>query len=177
MPRSQQPIGGEKIILDKILTIPNRRILDVGAGDGKWGGLLFEKVLRVDAIEIWLPYIKKHNLKEKYDTIFPVDLRYFLHYDLYQVIILGDVLEHLTQRDAINFVQELREKIKGVIYLTIPISVCEQDGEKLGNPYETHLYHWTHGEVLSLDFVLLHRGFNDNGLVEIGTYELASKYT
>ena len=172
MPRSQQPQEGEKIIVDKILGNPkNRWILDVGCGDGKWSEYLKGKVNHIHGIEICKKYIDKYDLKHKYTLLYNVDASNFDSYDIYNVIILGDVLEHLEHDKAIELINELK-KNNLIIYLTIPISKCIQDGKVYGNPYETHRYQWTHEELVELGFKQLHEGFNPNGLVKIGTYEM-----
>ena len=171
MPRSQQPAEGEKIIIDKILEKPKRWILDVGCGDGKWGDYLHGRVFKIDGVEICKKYIEKYQLYSKYDDLYNMDICNFSRFFLYSVVILGDVLEHLSHDKALALIDKLK-KYRLVVYLTIPISKCIQDGTVYGNPHETHLYQWTHEELSALDFLKLHEGLNPNGLVRIGTYEM-----
>lgn len=152
-----------------ILGEPVSDVLDVGAGDGKWGRLLKGLVPRVTALEIWLSYVEKFHLSEIYTGVIVEDARKYTRYADYDVIILGDVLEHLPRKDALPLIATLRET-GSRIYLTIPITKCVQDGTVYGNPYETHLDQWSNEELVSHGWILLHRGFNAAGSVEIGTY-------
>jgi len=170
MPQSQQPKEGEQIILDEIRATPEVAVLDVGAGEGKWGDALFDDVDVIDGVEAWEPYVDKYLLKAKYDNLYVADIKDFKDIGHYDVMILGDVFEHLEYDDAIKFIEYIKEKKIPRIYLTLPISLCVQDGMCYGNPYETHRYQWKHEELVELGFKQLHEGFNDNGLVKIGTY-------
>ena len=162
-------------IVDRILSDPRAaelKVLDVGAGDGKWSGHLYNKVGKMDAIEIWSGNITRYDLESKYDVFYLMDAVDFQNFDFYDVVILGDVLEHLKHGRAIKLVGKLKQAGQGTIYLTIPISLCLQDGKAWGNPYETHLFQWTHEEIEALGFAQIHEGYNGNGLVKIGTYEM-----
>jgi len=173
MPRSQQPKEAEGIVVELILQDPDRRILDVGCGDGKWSDLLFDKVHQLDGVEIWPEYVRKYNLIERYDRLFVADVMSMIMWNLLQywdVIILGDVLEHLTKENGWVLLNEIKAN-KSECFLIIPIAgEREQDGSVYGNPYETHVSFWSHSELTDFGFQLLHEGTNPNGLVTIGTY-------
>jgi cyclopropane fatty-acyl-phospholipid synthase-like methyltransferase len=176
MPKSQQPFEGEKIIIDRILTNPNTDVLDIGAGDGKWGKLLKNRVKSITALEVWEKYIRKYELSLYYNKVVcndisKVDDSFLEEYD---TMIFGDVLEHLRKSKADKIVERLRKTNKKV-YLTIPITNCPQDGMVYGNPYETHLYQWDHTQLALAGWELLHKGFNENKTVEIGSYVLKGK--
>ena len=72
--------------------------LDVGACDGKWWKLLGD-YLKMDAVEIFQPNIAIHDLKRKYNKVFYGDI-FGLEYEHYDLIIFGDVLEHMTVEKA-----------------------------------------------------------------------------
>jgi len=171
MPESQQPIEGQKIMLDMILSEPNQRVVDIGAGDGRWGCLLKGKVLKLVAVEVWGKYVERHGLRQIYDEVIVKDARNFEAWDDFDVVVLGDVLEHMPHADALKLIETLKRK-KLRAFLTVPITPCPQDGTVYGNPYETHLDQWTHGELEAQGWKLLHQGPNPNGLVTIGTYVL-----
>ena len=171
MPESQQSELGSFMIVRKILSTPNNVVLDVGCGEGKWGRLLKDKVDVIDGIEVWQPYIDKYDLTSYYDTLYNTDARKFVYEKKYNIAILGDVLEHMPQKDAILFLNNLKAAVD-TIFLTIPVTVCIQDGNLIGNPFETHHYHWSDKEIrFELGFTLLNVSVNDNGLVAIGCYE------
>jgi cyclopropane fatty-acyl-phospholipid synthase-like methyltransferase len=173
MPESQQSEKGTNIVLDKILSNPNISVIDFGAGEGKWGKLLNDKVSRIDGVEVWNPYVDKYKLHSYYNNLYEMDMRDFI-LDLpteYSVAILGDVFEHVTREHAITFLDNLKKNVNR-IFLTIPVTVCIQDGNAIGNPYETHHYQWSDKEIrYDLGFELLNVSVNDNGLVAVGCYE------
>ncbi len=122
-------------------------ILDVGAGAGKYGHLLRAIYLdpKVDAVEVWEPYIKKYKLKSLYNKIYQIDIREFSNFN-YDLIILGDVLEHMSKEDAVKVMNLIKLQAKMAI-ISIPICHCPQ-GHVHGNPYEEHVKDdWTHDEV------------------------------
>ena len=171
MPESQQSEVGTNIIVNKILSIPKSVVIDFGAGEGKWGKLLKGKVAIIDGIEVWEPYINKYNLSRFYDALYKVDMCEFDFPVQYDTAILGDVLEHVSKENAILFLDKLKKNVNR-IFLTIPVTVCIQDGNAIGNPYETHHYQWTDRELrYELNFKLLNVSVNANGLVAVGCYE------
>jgi predicted TPR repeat methyltransferase len=170
MPESQQPAEGMRLMIELIGN--GKTILDVGCGSGKWGRLLHGRASRITGVEVWAPCIERNRkeLTKYYNEVIVGDIRQCkFPAEAYDVAILGDVLEHLPFTDACELVGRLQVAAKE-IYLTIPISLCVQDGEFYGNPHESHLHQWSDLEVQSLGFVELHRGLNENGLVMIGTY-------
>lgn len=171
MPQSQQSELGTSVIVNKILQTPLQNVIDFGAGEGKWGKLLKNKVTCVDGVEVWKPYISKYNLHAYYDTLHEVDLRNFKFTKKYNTAILGDILEHISKEEAVSFIATLKNNVN-YIYLTIPITICIQDGNLIGNPFETHRFQWSDKEVrYELNFNLLNVSVNDNGLVAVGCYE------
>lgn len=171
MPESQQSQIGTDIIINKILSNTDRVVLDIGAGEGKWGKLLKGKVTKIDGVEVWEKYINRYKLHNFYDKLYNINMKDFMFETKYNIAILGDVLEHLPRKEAENFLTKLKENVDS-IYLTIPITVCIQDGNAIGNPFETHHYQWSDKEVrYELGFELLNVSVNDNGLVAVGCYE------
>lgn len=114
------------------------RIMDVGAGVGTYSDLLRGYGYKMDAIEIWEPYIEKYNLKDKYDKVWNWDIMNMpvSSYDDYDFFIMGDILEHLSADEAQWLLSSLR--LKGKKFLVAVPYEMEQ-GEHEGNKYETHL--------------------------------------
>jgi methyltransferase family protein len=78
----------------------NSKILDVGPGRGIYNRLLKAMGYKYfDAVETYLPYIRSFKLESMYDSVYNrniIDFEY-RHYDL---VIMGDVVEHLHIGDA-----------------------------------------------------------------------------
>lgn len=110
-------------------------ILDVGAGWGKYRDLL-HCYATMDAVEVWTPYVEQEALADRYKLVFQADV-----YDLaieggvlghYDLVIFGDVLEHLRTAQARLVLAECRAAI-----VVVPFEYAQ--GEEDGNPYEAHL--------------------------------------
>jgi predicted TPR repeat methyltransferase len=136
-------------IFDKLSKLEPKSVLDVGAGAGVYGKMArsLPSVIRLDAIEIWEPYINKFALPYIYDTIYKADAREHEDFD-YDVVIFGDVLEHMTREEAVALYDKARAQARAVIF-SIPIIHLPQ-GPYEGNPYETHVEEdWTHDEIIA----------------------------
>ena len=114
-------------------TVPlNSSILDVGACDGKWRGLL-QEYPNMDAVEVYKPNADK--IKPMYRNVFHSDIRDF-QYEWYDFIILGDIIEHLNVEDA-QAVLKYAEEHSDNMLIVVPYKY-EQDA-LYGNPAEIHL--------------------------------------
>lgn len=109
-------------------------ILDVGAGWGKYRFLLSDYP-NMDACEVWQPYIEAEKLEELYSRVFAVDIC-DLHDVFYDVIIMGDVLEHIGRERAIPLIEKLKSSCRQ-LYVVVPYKYHQ--GEVHGNKYEIHL--------------------------------------
>lgn len=112
----------------------NAQILDVGAGWGKYRNLLpdYEKV---DACEIHLPYVTEERLVQRYRQVYCSDVTNpFMAARLhkYDLVIFGDVLEHLEVTSAQRILGECRRAAVVVPFLY-------EQGIEDGNQYEIHL--------------------------------------
>lgn len=133
-------------------------ILDVGAGAGVYGRLIREQIAgfapnvgslkTLNAIEIWEPYISRFKLEDIYDEVFRADVREWndFHYD---VVIFGDIFEHMSRDDALKVWTKVREQARAAL-ISIPIIHYPQS-EAEGNPYEVHVEdHWTTEQILDI---------------------------
>lgn len=111
-----------------------KRCLDVGACDGKWYNLL-GKYFNMYAVEVFEPNIINHKLREKYQKVFCCNIVGF-EYDWYDLIIFGDVLEHLTVDEAQCALQYAYPRCEDMI---IGIPFLYKQDEIYGNPYERHI--------------------------------------
>jgi autotransporter strand-loop-strand O-heptosyltransferase len=121
-------------IIDNVSS--SKRILDVGPGQGTYSDLLRDHGYRIDAVEIWAPYVDQFGLRAKYDNVYIADIREFDISD-YDFIILGDVLEHLSTEDAKRLIDKILFSEMGCL-VAIPY-MMPQEGAEYGNEHETHL--------------------------------------
>jgi hypothetical protein len=110
------------------------RILDVGIGVGTYGKLLKNMGYKMDGIEAWLPYIMKYDLTKLYDNVIIGNV---MTYDTsnYDVIIMGDILEHLSIDDGLRLMERI-EKCGQVCIVAVPYEMDQGIVDK--NVYEVH---------------------------------------
>lgn len=149
-------LEGKDVILGWVKKInPKIAILDVGAGAGTYSDLLRDhvKIDMIDAMEVWEPYIKEFSLEEKYNFIWNHDVRtvsdlYPYALNAWDIVIFGDVLEHMTKDEAKKVVLNYARGIgTNNIIISFPVLHLEQ-GPYEGNPYEIHVDHWSYDEML-----------------------------
>jgi hypothetical protein len=88
---------------------PDRPIIDIGAGAGKYGILLHDKHPNIDALEAEPSYPDTYGLKFTYRQVFTADAAKFdYRAGHYALAILGDTLECLTLEDARKLLEALR---------------------------------------------------------------------
>lgn len=141
--------------VDVMKRIQPESVLDVGAGFGRWGmlvrefcevweGRYFPKdwAIRVDAVEVFEQNICEYH-RGFYNTIAAADAATWLTPERcdYDLIILGDVLEHFERQTAERL---LAQCIGGARYvlLSIPIGEDFEQPAKYGNPHERHKSFW-----------------------------------
>jgi protein-L-isoaspartate O-methyltransferase len=111
------------------------RVLDVGAGFGTYARLLPE-YSRIEAVEVWKAYVDRFELGRLYSVVHVTDALSFLATcDPYDLIILGDVLEHLAIADGQLLLERCRTKGKALI-VSVPY-LYRQDAI-YDNPWEIH---------------------------------------
>ena len=108
--------------------------LDVGACNGVWYDLLGD-YLKMDAVEIFKPYINKYKLKDKYNKVFNTNVCIF-KYDYYDLIILGDVLEHMAVNAAQNVIEYAKQHCRNLL-VSVPFGW--EQGAIHKNPWEVHI--------------------------------------
>lgn len=128
---------GKPYAIQRIIEMNPSTVLDVGAGRGAYPTVLYPFLpnLKFDAVEVWEPYVERFGLKNKYQNVYVVDAREHENY-AYDLVIFGDVLEHMPKKDAIALWNRVSKQAKFAL-ISIPIVHMPQD-EIDGNPYEVH---------------------------------------
>lgn len=138
---------GKKDTLEFAKNNEIKTVLDVGAGRGMYYDTLKNiEIFPFDALEVWEPYIAKYDLLSKYDNVYSKDVREWDKFD-YDLVILGDILEHMTKEEAVEVWNRICKQAKYAV-ISIPIIHYPQ-GESEGNPYQVHVKEdWSTKEVL-----------------------------
>ncbi len=135
-------------VLFKVFEKKPKSILDVGVGFGKYGMLCreygdigFERYsptewkVKIDGIEIFEGY---ENINwANYNHVYLEDVRKFKFTEKYDVVLLCDVLEHMTKKEAWKLLKKCVKSSKRVI-VTTPNGKFSQ-GTVFGNKHERHL--------------------------------------
>jgi len=128
-----------------------RTVLDVGVGIGTY----YHQLQNLNSpkkfwigVEVFKPYIKKYKLDKHYSLIINANIMNVK--DLYHVdlVIFGDVLEHLTKVNAEKIIKRFQGISKYMIFV-LPLGVSTQDKVN-NNAYEKHIATWTHSQMLEL---------------------------
>jgi predicted TPR repeat methyltransferase len=115
-----------------------KSVLDVGAGSGTYRKLANMNDLlpgaRWTALEIWEPYIAQFDLKSLYDEVIIGDVRTYEN-TKYDLVICGDVLEHMTKEEAFAVLDRFSSSYR---FVSVP-TIHTPQGEYEGNPHERHI--------------------------------------
>jgi hypothetical protein len=147
VPRSL--VEGKAWISQLVPRLRPATVLDVGPGQGTYSNLLrgCTPGARWSCVEIFAPYVEMFDLRSKYDEVFVADIRFFAWPRTFELVILGDVLEHMMLAEALGVWAAVRAHARHVI-LSIPIVEYPQ-GAHFGNEHEAHLQVWDHETVLA----------------------------
>lgn len=130
-----------------------RLYLDVFNGrvqPGEWGA-------RIDGLELFEPYIQAHH-RSLYSSIRIGDIRDLApNLDTYDLIIAGDVIEHLEKDEADEVLDLLYERAAKAFLVNIPIGEGWEHPEEYGNPGELHRSQWEAEDLLR--FPSIHKEF------------------
>ncbi len=140
-------------------------VLDVGIGWGKYGYLLRTVLesgypdisdrsrwrVRIDGVEIFPPYVGAIQ-RACYSHIYLGDVATLVGgLDAYDVVVMGDVLEHFEKAAGTRLLHELLAKARKALVIVTPRGTQEQ-GEVLGNPHEEHRSGWTPRDFAGFPF-------------------------
>lgn len=138
MPFSSE--NGKGFIKWVVSKVPHNRKLDFGCGcgtyakmfpGGDWTG-----------VEVWKKYVEEYGLKSLYPKLYIQNALEFKDWEQYDIVFLGDILEHMEISEAKTLLDKAKENSDTVI-VSIPIGYYPQDAYN-GNPYEKHITdNWT----------------------------------
>lgn len=176
---------GKRFIRDFLLHKRIERILDVGPGSGNYYDLLNchgeyknwgapDKYLGVEwvGIEIFKPYVESFNLESKYSRIIISDIYDFNWQMKFDVVFLGDVLEHMSEDRGREVIKRAVEHSTWVV-ISLPIVEFLQ-GATYGNAHEAHVEQYTPERIKKIleDYHI--EAFEEGDI--IGVYILKGNY-
>ena len=123
-------------------------VLDIGPGSGVYGRIVRDVApsARLVGVEAWAPYVDEFWLRDVYDEVIVGDARELSNWN-YDLVIFGDVLEHMSEADA-SLLWAKAASARCRVLMSIPIIHYPQCAEH-GNPFEVHVVDdWSHERVL-----------------------------
>ena len=126
-----------------------QRVVDVGAGCGTYLDLLgpLSPEAHWTAIEVWEPYLAEYALDERYHEVIVRDARDTSFPNLRpDLVIFGDVIEHMHQDEAVAMV---RKALSASPYVMISIPIITYPQHEIeSNPFQRHIKEdWSHSEI------------------------------
>lgn len=133
-----------------------RSIVDVGAGYGKYGGLIREYVfpesnrVHLTALEVHDGYVTKERYCQ-YDDVLIIDARSeSIDWQAWDLVLMVDVIEHLEKDEAL----ELLDRIPGYVIVGTPVEFFQNPS---GLPdSEKHRSHWKREDFAGWSWTELH---------------------
>lgn len=153
------------LVLDIVTATQPKSILDIGVGFGKWGVLFREyldvwktnkpfqeRVARIDGVEAFAEY--ENSVWKAYDTVHignVIDLLPELTKQKYDLLFMGDVIEHFDKEEAKKLLGALNYNH---IIIVTPFQVLEQKAV-YDNEYEIHKSTWRHQDFPNLELKII----------------------
>jgi len=129
-----------------------RTVLDIGAGAGKYGGMV-RSVLpnsHVTGVEVDEEYVETFSLRSLYDEVIVADATTLIENPRvrYDLVVIGDCIEHLKKSDAIDLLEFFvyRSQFILVVY---PYKFIQDDID--GHMQEAHISVWGPSDFDYLD--------------------------
>ena len=165
MPHSDRANKGYTIDYIKENIKPST-VLDVGAGAGIYAEIIRKHMgdsVNITGVEAWEPYVEEFDLNNKYDQLDLQDIREREYFN-YDLVIFGDVLEHMTKQEALEVWTKASTQAKWGI-ISVPIIHYHQ-GPAFDNPYEIHVEEdWNAADVLDFfPHIVDHKEFEITGV-------------
>ncbi|MBP2046666.1 class I SAM-dependent methyltransferase [Methanobacterium aggregans] len=154
--RGLSPDEGKPTIMKYILENIKKdaKILDVGFGSGVYGKLLRAFYYQnIDGIDVYDKNIHEMGLDKIYNNIFIENIMDF-DFEHYDLIIMGDVLEHIELESAKELLLRFIDNNKcSTLIVSIPYEY--EQGELYGNSHERHLQDKVTGKYMKRHYPYL----------------------
>ncbi|MDA8138503.1 MAG: class I SAM-dependent methyltransferase [Desulfobacteraceae bacterium] len=162
MPTS--PFSHINCFVQYLTQIRPNSMLDIGLGNGKLGfiardfldvmlGERYRKSdwkIRLDGIEVYGDYIQDHQ-RAIYDRIHIGDAFDLIDtLETYDVVVLGDVLEHFTKEKGWLLLDKCAAHIEKALIIFLPLGKGWVQEAIYGNPHETHRSCWEAEEMMPM---------------------------
>jgi len=133
-------------------------LLDVGCGEGS----VVRDLVKTDqgvkllhsyliGLDIFLSYLS--NAKKVFHDVIRCDIRFLpIKYNVADVVLATDVIEHIAKNDGLKLLNELERTAKRQLILMVPVGYCPKSMLEDQNPWQAHQSCWFPGEFKSKGF-------------------------
>jgi len=161
------PIGSYSaipVIAAEMIRRRPKSLLDLGLGFGMLGAVARQWIdlgvmpwkTFLAGVEVWGDY--RNPIWDLYDIVYVRSIQVHLKHEqaTYDMVLLGDVIEHLQDDDAIEMLEGIDRLINpgGCLLVITPATEMEQ-GAAHGNPFEAHRSVWTSDKLEHYGFEIL----------------------
>jgi SAM-dependent methyltransferase len=149
-------------ITKKVLkNVKVEKFLDIGSGAGKYGKMVraFHPKAKSIGVEIDSSYIDEFKLNEIYDEVWCMSANDLIEKKIeesYDLVIIGDCIEHLRKSQGIDLLNFLVYRTK---YILVHYPNRYIQGVVDEHTHEAHISFWTESDFQGLDYVMLRQGF------------------
>lgn len=160
-------------IMNEVIGLNPKSILDIGIGFGKYGFLCREYLdirlatkepnryskweIRIDGIEIFTKYITEIQKLIYSNIYFGNALQVIDTLPDYDLILMIDVIEHLEKGTGKFLVAKARKKCSALI-ISVPNKLRKQEAV-MGNVYEKHISTWAEADFKGAEIRKMKRQF------------------
>jgi hypothetical protein len=135
-------------------------VLDIGAGEGKYGEMLrrVQPKTRLIAVELDAGYVEEYRLRDLYDEVWDRDAADLMN-DLdrtYDAVILGDCIEHMRKSVGLDLLNFLVYRSR-IIVVKFPVQMIQDP--YYGHKSEAHISVWSEHDFRGMDCVFVERDF------------------
>jgi len=149
--------------------LPMRSFLDIGTGDGKYGRMVrgYHPTCSTEGIEIEADYVDRFGLRSIYDDLQVMDCMNLLHNPdaEWDLVIVGDVVEHLRKSDGIDLLNFLVYRAKWILVI-FPERMIQNSWE--GYKREAHISVWNPNSFVDFEPIVFTR--NNKRVIAIDGY-------
>jgi hypothetical protein len=135
-------------------------VLDIGAGEGKYGEMLrrVQPKAKLIAVELDADYVEEYKLRDLYDEVWCRDAADLMK-DLertYDAVIVGDCIEHMRKSVGLDLLNFLVYRSK-IIVVKFPMQMVQDPYQ--GHKSEAHISVWSENDFRGMDYLFAEREF------------------
>jgi SAM-dependent methyltransferase len=134
--------------------VPHESVLDIGAGEGKYGKMLrrLQPQARLIGVEIDPDYVERYQLRSIYDDVRIQDAAALMDdpQQSFSAVIIGDCIEHMRKSAGVDLLNFLVYRSR-IIILKFPVQFAQNAVH--GHRSEAHVSVWSRNDFSGFDRV------------------------